>query len=91
MDTVTLAPFRAPVLAEVVPASAGPARVELKVEIVASQPPPAMAEPARQLPRRQLPPSDALELPVQRLRVAAAYAGADAIQPRAGLIVDVLV
>ena len=92
MDVVTLAPFRQPVLAEVVPSAPGPARVELKVEIVASQPPPppaAASAPALPPPRAELPPSDALQLPAQRARAVAAYAARDPFQPRPGLIVDV--
>lgn len=92
MDVVTLAPFRQPVLAEVVQPAAGPARVELKVEIVASQPPPppaaASAAPQLPAPRAELPPSDALQLPTQRARAVAAYAARDPFQPRPGLIVD---
>jgi hypothetical protein len=94
MDVVTLAPFRAPVLAEVMPASGsatGPTRVELKVEIVASQPPPPpsreIAPAAVQLaPRRELPPSAAFDLPLQRSRAIGAYS---AVEPLAlGLVVD---
>jgi hypothetical protein len=89
MDVVTLAPFRPPVLAEVVPAGPAPARVELKVEIVASQPPPAAAaQVPRVAPRQELPPSDAVELPAQRARGVAAYAARDPFQPRPGLMVD---
>ena len=93
MDVVTLAPFRPPVLAEVVPAGPTPARVELKVEIVASQPPPAAVAVAPQLPPRPElpPPSAAVDLPPQRARAIAAYARRDPFEPRPGLIVDVVV